>query len=122
MCLHAPHASCLTRRAPLAQGYTDEHVDTALRTLPRGVGHVTFPVHCTMARVGSEAVVRLLEADPRFTLTFWGEASEADDAWMRATPQLQGRYFRDCAKPGALTPPRPLPPVLTGRVSSLFPY
>lgn len=87
----------------ILQGYSQQHVDDALRTLPRGVGHVTFPVHCSMARVGSEAIIRLLESDARFTLTLWGEASEADHLWMQTTPQLQGRYFRDCAKPGALT-------------------
>jgi len=32
---------------------------------------VTFPVHCTMARVGSEAILKLLKADDRFTLTLW---------------------------------------------------
>ena len=34
-------------------------------------------------------MVRLLAADARFTLTLWGEASEADSIWMQTTPQLQ---------------------------------
>jgi hypothetical protein len=55
----------------LLEGYNLQQVEDALRTLPRGVGHVTFPVHCTMARVGKEAIVKLLEADDRFTLTLW---------------------------------------------------
>ena len=32
----------------LLEGYNLQHVEDALRTLPRGVGHVTFPVHGTM--------------------------------------------------------------------------
>eukprot|EP00960_Hanusia_phi_P028857 747625-Hanusia_phi.AAC.3 len=89
------------------QGYELDHIDDALRTLPRGVGHVTFPVHCTMARVGHSAIIRLLQvgasrvgrgrvvdlllqADERFTLTVWGEAMEGDDEWMFKTPELQG--------------------------------
>jgi len=87
----------------LLEGYNLQHVEDALRTLPRGVGHVTFPVHCTMARVGSEAIRKLLNADDRFTLTLWGEAMPADDEWMYSTPELQGRVFRDCAKPGVLS-------------------
>jgi hypothetical protein len=27
----------------------------------------------------------------------------ADDEWMYTTPQLKGRVFRDCAKPGVLS-------------------
>ena len=87
----------------LLEGYNLQHVEDALRTLPRGVGHVTFPVHCTMARVGSEAILKLLNVDHRFTLTLWGEAMPADDEWMYTTPELKGRVFRDCAKPGVLS-------------------
>ena len=87
----------------LLEGYNLQHVEDALRTLPRGVGHVTFPVHCTMARVGSDAILKLLKADHRFTLTLWGEAMPADDEWMYSTPELSGRVFRDCAKPGVLS-------------------
>lgn len=87
----------------LLEGYNLQHVEDALRTLPRGVGHVTFPVHCTMARVGKEAILKLLKADERFTLTMWGEASPSDDEFMYTTPGLQGRVFRDCAKPGVLS-------------------
>ena len=87
----------------LLEGYNLQHVEDALRTLPRGVGHVTFPVHCTMARVGRDAILRLLEADDRFTLTLWGEAMPADDEFIYSTEELRGRVFRDCAKPGVFT-------------------
>jgi len=99
------------------QGYEMQHIDDALRTLPRGVGHVTFPVHCTMARLGSDAIVKLLQADPRFTLTLWGEAMPQDEDWMLTTPELQGRIFRDCLKPGLIAYGLTLAPYLFQRAT-----
>mmetsp|Transcript_35682 Transcript_35682/g.73339 ORF Transcript_35682/g.73339 Transcript_35682/m.73339 type:complete len:393 (-) Transcript_35682:332-1510(-) len=99
------------------QGYEMQHIDDALRTLPRGVGHVTFPVHCTMARLGSDSIVKLLEADPRFTLTLWGEMMPQDEDWMLNMPELQGRVFRDCLKPGLISYGLTLAPLLFQRAT-----
>mmetsp|Transcript_2503 Transcript_2503/g.4043 ORF Transcript_2503/g.4043 Transcript_2503/m.4043 type:complete len:266 (-) Transcript_2503:56-853(-) len=101
----------------ILEGYEMEQIEDALRTLPRGVGHVTFPVHCTMARLGGKAILKLLEADPRFTLTLWGEALPQDWWWIENTPQLKGRVFTDCAKPGIISYGLTLAPLVFQRAT-----
>ena len=86
--------------------YTDVHIDEAVTSLRRVEQSkecaVTFPVSAYHAYLGRQNMRRLLEANPTYTLTVWGEVPSSDcQRWldeMKAT----GRVFIDTKEPGPI--------------------
>ena len=91
--------------------YSQGQVDEAVRSLQQaGQGRatgggknsaVTFPVSAYHAYLGRHNMRRLLDADPSYTLTVWGEVPTADCQRWLDEMRPEGRLFLDTKPPGA---------------------
>ncbi|KNC81479.1 hypothetical protein SARC_06207 [Sphaeroforma arctica JP610] len=74
--------------SPRDLGYTTQMVTDMLtlcgRSELKGL-HITFPVHGVHALNSEKDMLRLLDADPLYTITFWGEADMHVVDWIENT-------------------------------------
>ena len=92
--------------------YSQGQVDEAVRSLQQaGQGRatgggknsaVTFPVSAYHAYLGRHNMRRLLDADPSYTLTVWGEVPTADCQRWLDEMRPEGRLFLDTKPPGPI--------------------